>query len=283
MIQEGIKTANYREITKWNEVVQGGINAEILVVGSSRALVHFDCEYIEKVSGKSCYNLGFDGTTYPLQKLMLKLYLDKNEQPKEIIWSLDFHSFSDASNFYGFEQLIPYLSNYHVKEMLSLHKTPYYQFFIPIFRYSYNPKMKIIGLYSFLGNYSRKPILKKGYRYQDKVWDSTFINFVRRHPHGKDVAFERAIYKDFEIISYELNSMLNLTWILTPYYYEAIEKISNRGKIKEYFINSSDSLNISFYDMSNNSISKNKNLFYNGSHMNQKGVNSFMKILFYTN
>lgn len=35
-------------------------------------------------TGKTCYNLGFDGTTYPLQKLMLELYLSENKSPEEI-------------------------------------------------------------------------------------------------------------------------------------------------------------------------------------------------------
>ena len=52
MIQEGLKTSNYREVTKWNEVTQGGIDAQLLIVGSSRALVHFDLIEKEKASGK---------------------------------------------------------------------------------------------------------------------------------------------------------------------------------------------------------------------------------------
>ena len=160
MIKEGLKTSNYREVTKWNEVTQGGIDAQLLIVGSSRALVHFDCEYIQKVTGKTCYNLGFDGTTYPLQKLMLKLYLSKNKIPEKIIWSLDYHAFSEAPDYYGFEQLVPYQNNAYIKEMLSMHETPAYQFKIPIFRYSYNPKMKVIGLLSFCGGYKEEPVLK---------------------------------------------------------------------------------------------------------------------------
>ena len=84
MIQEGIKTTNYKEVTKWNEVVEGGIDAEHLVVGSSRAFVHFDMERLEEKTGKTGYNLGFNGFAYPQVKKTLELYLDRNVKPEKI-------------------------------------------------------------------------------------------------------------------------------------------------------------------------------------------------------
>jgi len=280
MIQEGIKTSNYREVTKWNEVITGGIDAEILIVGSSRALVHFDCEYIEKVTGKTCYNLGFDGTTYPLQKLMLELYLSRNQKPQELIWSLDFHSFSFSSDFYGFEQLIPYFDNLYIKGILALHKTPYYQFFIPLFRYSYNPKMKVIGLYSFLGNYEREPVIIKGYRHQDKVWDNTFNTFVSKNPQGEKVSFDKGLFQDFEHYAAKLNSTLKISWIITPYYVDAQKIFTNSNEIIELYSNSAKSLKIPFVDKTKDSIIFSKAYFYNGIHLNVKGVQNFSNSLF---
>ena len=74
-IQKGLKKSSYHEISKWNEVVQGGIDADILFVGSSRALVHFDPRIIERYTGKSSFNLGLDGSKFESQKLVLDLYL----------------------------------------------------------------------------------------------------------------------------------------------------------------------------------------------------------------
>lgn len=281
MIQEGLKTSNYREITKWNEVIEGGIDAQILIVGSSRALVHFDCEYIQKVTGKTCYNLGFDGTTFPLQKFMLELYLSGNTVPEKIIWSLDYHTFSEAPDYYGFEQLVPYQENPYVSKMLSLHQTPAYQFEIPVFRYSYNPKMKIIGLYSYLGKYRRDPILKYGYLKQDKNWDGTFEKFKQSTPNGYSVNFDQKIFEQFLDFSNELKEKSILTWVISPYFFEAEKMIVNHKEVKNQLKKEVLNLGVQLSDLSSTAISNSTENFYNGTHLSTKGVGEFMSVLFY--
>ncbi|TFV97255.1 hypothetical protein E4S40_00950 [Algoriphagus kandeliae] len=277
MIQEGLKTSNYREITKWNEVTQGGINAEILIVGSSRALVHFDCEYIEKATGKSCYNLGFDGTTYPLQKLMLELYLSNNIKPKELIWSLDYHSFTSVPDYYGFEQLVPYRENSYVQKMLSMHETPNYQFQIPLFRYSYNPKMKVIGIYSYFGKYHREPILIYGYRKQNKKWDGNFDLFKKQNSKGHNVVFKEELFHDFTALNQQLlNQKISIEWVVAPYLEEYNKLLYNRSELLELLYDTAGQLKAPFYDYSSSEISHSRNNFYNATHLNQQGMDSWM-------
>jgi hypothetical protein len=276
MIQEGLKTSNYREITKWNEVIEGGIDAEILIVGSSRALVHFDCEQIKKSTGKTCYNLGFDGTTYPLQKLMLELYLSQNKVPEKIIWSLDYHSFSDVPDFYGFEQLVPYQKNFFIRKILSMHEIPDYQFTVPLFRYSYNPKMKVIGLYSYVGKYHRDPVLRFGFRMQEKVWDFTFEEFVRNNPDGFSTIFDRMIFEQFILFNKKLSEDSLIIWVVPPYFREYNSKILNGHEILSLFESSADQLNINFMDYSNHLLGRDKENFYNANHLNRRGVERFM-------
>lgn len=279
MIQEGLKTSNYREITKWNEVIEGGIDAQILIVGSSRALVHFDCEYIQKVTGKTCYNLGFDGTSYPLQKLMLELYLTKNKIPRKIIWSLDYHMFSEAPDYYGFEQLVPHQENPYVSKMLALHQTQSYQFEIPVFRYSFNPKMKVIGLFSFFGIYKMKPKLKYGFRIQNNVWDGTFEKFKQNHPKGYSVNFDEKIFEEFIDFNKELNKKSKLTWVISPYFFDAKKMIVNHEEVKENLKKEALNLGVQFSDLSVTAISNSTENFYNGTHLSTRGVEKFMLLL----
>ncbi|NVJ47336.1 MAG: hypothetical protein HWE07_09420 [Cytophagia bacterium] len=277
MIQEGLKTSNYREITKWDEVIQGGIDAELLIVGSSRALVHFDCEYIQKVTGKTCYNLGFDGTTFPLQKLMLELYLSQNKAPKEIIWSIDYHMFSRAPDYYGFEQLIPYQSNPFIRIMLSMHETPGYQLEIPIFRYSYNPKMKVIGLYSFFGKYESESVLKNGFRKQNKFWDGSFEEFKSNRKEVVFLNFEKKLFEEFLRLNQELLNNGSISWVISPYFFEYNAMIKNRSHLLKKFDSSANHLQIPLIDFSQHEISYEKYNFYNSSHLSKKGVESFLE------
>lgn len=279
MIQEGIKTANYREVTKWNEVIQGRIDAEILVIGSSRALVHFDCEYIEKVTGKSCYNLGFDGTSIPLQKLMFDLYLSKNEPPESLIWSLDFHSFTKNSDYYGFDQLVPYQDNEIIREILEIHKTESYKFDIPIFRYAFNPKMKFYGLASFLFDFGKEPIISKGYRKSAKTWELSADVAVDNKDKGEKIVLEEAIVRDFYQYIDSLKVKYDIRLILTPYYITKLRKFRNLSEAKEKLNAAAKAIGVNYLDLSATDLSIDQKNFYNESHMTIHGMNQMLRMI----
>ena len=270
MIQEGIKTANYREITKWNEVIQGGIDAEILVLGSSRALVHFDCEYIEKVTGKTCYNLGFDGTSIPLQKLMFDLYLSKNQAPESLIWSLDFHSF---------DQLVPYQDNEIIQKILDIHETPNYQFELPLFRYSFNPHMKFLGLASYLTDYAKEPIITKGYRKSTRTWGIGTDVPEDKEAKGKNIMMDEAIVRDFYQYIASLKAQYDITLIMTPYYITRLEKLQNLTELKEKINAAAEEIDVNYLDLSATDLSLDQSNFYNESHMTSQGMNQMLEMI----
>jgi hypothetical protein len=276
MIQEGIKTANYREITKWNEVIQGGIDAEILVVGSSRALVHFDCEYIEKVTGKTCYNLGFDGTSIPLQKLMFDLYLSKNKAPESLIWSLDFHSFTNKSDYYGFDQLVPYQENEIIQEILEIHETESYQFDLPIFRYSFNPQMKFYGLASYLIAYAKEPVITKGYRKSTRTWGVGADVAEDNEAKGENIVMDEAIVRGFYQYIASLKVQYDIRLIMTPYYITKLEKFRNLSEAKEKLTAAAEAIDVNYLDLSATDLSLDQNNFYNESHMTTQGMNHML-------
>lgn len=277
LINEGLRTSNYKDVSKWNEVISGGIDSELLIVGSSRALVHYDCEIIEKIIGKSCYNLGFDAANYEMQKIMLNLYLKSNSLPKEIIWTVDFQSFQNKDEFYGFEQLIPYQDKEEVKELLKLNKgIPSFLYEIPVIRYTFNPKMKFIGILNYLELKTRKPVLVKGYRKSDLEWDGKFEKFKDSLNNNLRYQFDEVMVNDFQNELRLLTSRgSKINVVIAPIYFEAKEIILNSDSI----LNSIESLcnesNINFFDFTNDSICFNKDMFYNGNHLNSKGAELF--------
>lgn len=278
-IQEGLKTSNYREVSKWNEIIEGGIDANILIVGSSRALVHFDCDMIEEATGNSCYNLGFDGTNYILQKKMLDLYLESNQLPKTIVWNVDFNSFELKDEFYGFEQLIPFRDKKTVRELLEMNKGfNHILYYLPIIRYTFNSKMKIIGLLNYFNLYSKGPGLSKGYKKQNKNWDGIFEK-VRENNNNERFIYEvdDFLFKDFEDELYSLNKRgVEIQLIISPIYYSAKDMVANVDSITSRIRYLSRINKYSFFDYSSDSIVYDKKYFYNGNHLNSKGVFAFM-------
>lgn len=283
IIQEGLKTSNYREISKWNEVIQGGIDAEILIVGSSRASVHFDCEMIESRTEMSCYNLGFDGTNYELQEKMLDLYLKSNILPKRLVWVIDFHSFEPLDEFYGFEQLVPYQDQKEVSELLKMNRiSGPYLYSIPIVRHTFNPKMKSIGFQNYFNIYSKGRPLTKGYNPQNIKWDGKFDHFQRMVKKEFTYQIDSLQFLNFEKKLNDLQKRgADIQLIIAPIYHEAKEMISNANSISIKLEKFSNLKGYEFLDYSSDSIGYSKGNFYNGNHLNSKGVKSFM-ILYLT-
>lgn len=277
LIQEGIKTSSYREIKKWNEVIEGGIDADILIVGSSRALVHFDPRIIEEKTGMTCYNLGLDGSKYGVQKKVLELYLEKNQKPKILIWSLDFHTFQDFEGIYRYEQFIPYWSEPKVKEILALNKGMNLSYLnIPIVRFFNNPRIKYRGLLAWASIKYWEPMLEKGYRITSKKWIGDLDEIFQEKREIK-MEFDFEQFEDFKKLNQNLmDRYVKVHWVISPYFKTAIEAITNRKKISSYLNQESLSIGVSFQDLSYSEISLSQDNFYNGGHMNQNGVIHFL-------
>lgn len=274
VIQEGLKTSNYREVSKWNEVIKGGIDANILIVGSSRALVHYDCELIEAATGKKCYNLGFDGTLFEHQQLILDLYLKNNKAPETLVWNVDFHSFEHSKEFYGFEQLIPYQEQLEIKLLLKANEvTDVLLYQIPVLRYSFNPKMKMVGLLNFFELYAVRPPLVKGYRKSDKVWDGAFDRFKEANAEGISYELEEQLFTQF---TDELNAFkhegISIVLVISPIYQDAKKLLRNTNQFTSRIRSLSQGDGFTFFDYSEDSINYSKDNFYNGSHLNRNGA-----------
>ncbi len=69
------------DIETWEDVYRGEVNAEVLVLGSSRALVHYSPKILADSLSHSVYNLGMDGSYFPAQYLIFKKQLEHNSPP----------------------------------------------------------------------------------------------------------------------------------------------------------------------------------------------------------
>lgn len=281
-IWEGIKKSSYREISKWNEVIEGGIDAEILIVGSSRALVHFDPRIIEEKTGMTCYNLGLDGSKYEAQRKVLELYLEKNEKPKILIWSLDFGSFEEVEGIYRYEQFIPFWSESKVKEILSLNKRMELEYLdFPIIRYSNNSAIKYRGILSWFSLKLWEPNLVKGYRVTREKRNGELMK-IDSFPDGViSIGFNKELFLDFLKLTKDLKENdIETKWIVSPYFEAAFNAIINRQDFIKLLSQESSNLEVEFIDYSFSEISLHEENFYNGSHLSLQGVRSFIEKIY---
>ena len=66
----------------WNHIMEGKAGTDILISGSSRALINFDCEKISQGTGRRCYNIGLDGSHLDCELPLFKTYLKYNPNCK---------------------------------------------------------------------------------------------------------------------------------------------------------------------------------------------------------
>ena len=235
-------------------------------MGSSRALHHYDPDIITNITLKSCYNAGFDGNgillNYPLLDEIIKRY-----SPQLIIYDLadgfdllerdDNHKFiSVAKPFYGkypelknvFED-VDWLENY---KMLSN-------------MYQYNSNWFNI-LSGFLPHNDGK---SNGYDPRSgTIADDHFFPAVNSDGDFDDVKM-KYMYK---FIAKCKEKGVSLVFVMSPFYYK------RESDVVDEFKHYCSIHHIPFWDYSDIYLGNNS-LFYDGSHMNEKGASRFSEII----
>jgi hypothetical protein len=265
-----------KEYSTWNAIIDGKINSDIVIYGSSRAWKHIDPSMISKALGVSTYNLGIDGHNFWLQYLRHSMLLEKNTKPKIIILSLDVFTLQKVDDLYNSEQFLPYmLWNDKIKNAtISYNGFKSIDYEIPLVRYfgrgtAIQTAMKT--------NNTLERI--RGYQGQDEQWNDDF-NKAKKARKNYQKALDSATIVLFEKFLLECKSKnIKLLFVYSPEYIDGQKFVKNRGKIISIYQEFSQKYNIPFYNYSYDTISYQKKYFYNASHLNRTGAELFTKKL----
>lgn len=286
-ILDGVISYGYHNTTDgdygvWNKILNGKINTEILINGSSRALVHFDCNIIEKTTNKTCYNIGLDGSPINSQLHQIELYFRENKPPQYFIQVVDI-TLGGGKPFYSKpSQYIPYLHEDSIyNRLVDFEPEFFYYKYIPMYGYaSYNNQIKyslnyLIGSNTLIHNFNRI----KGYRPTDAQWTSDFEHF-KQNIDGKTVLGigKSAIDTLSSVImkAQKFNSIVILVY--PPQYYEFANIASNKAELMAKYKEIANNNNCYFWDFTELELCKEKKYFYNSQHLNQTGASLFSEI-----
>lgn len=70
-------------------IIQGKINKDLIVIGSSRGARNISAGYIGTNLNMSSFNISYPGSNVLFHDFLLDLYLKHNEKPKILVWSID--------------------------------------------------------------------------------------------------------------------------------------------------------------------------------------------------
>lgn len=267
------------EFSTWNAIIDGNLNSEMYIYGSSRGCFHFNPIIIEDSLGMPVYNLGINGHTFNIEYLRHKLALKYNKSPKYIILSLEPSALSKG-NLFNQDQFLPYMlwDRTFYKYMSKFKGFVFLDYTIPLIRYYGNLKMINEAIRMYLNpKVNNNKIRIKGYEGKDMVWSSDFDNAKKRLKEY-EIEIDNSTYDLFLQFLKECQQQnIKVILVYSPIYIDGQKFIKNQNDIIKIYQNIANEYNLEYLDYTQDSICYNKNYFYNAMHLNKTGAEIFTK------
>ena len=280
----GLRRLHNGDFGVWNALVSGDINADVLVVGGSRALVDVDCEVVTKALAMSCFNIGLDGSPHNLQEPMLETYLNHNRAPRLAILSADISSLTNARGAYNPQQYLPYLDERPLYEALgTLDVSVWKQRYLPLYGFAHHGSFLTLSAIEGLLKHAETgaPARVQGHLAVDIQWDGAFDNFMREvGERGKTFPVEQtAVAHVAHMIAMLRARGARVGVFYSPEWREMHHFELNRSEVLSSYRAVATNNGAAFLDYSDSPLSLDRSYFYNSQHMNRRGATIFSRAL----
>ena len=252
-------------IEGWFNLMYEQIDADIVIVGSSRAKNHIDPVILDSILHTNAYNLGMSGTRIRLQTAQYDLYSSHNKKPDVIVFCIDVFSLVSIERVALREQYFPFFWDRRFRKAIFpiIHFTASERF-IPFYRY-YPGELG--------GMLKRYPESRKGFYAFDEQWDSPEVNSV---PFEKEEPLQ-ALFEQF--VENAVEDGVKMVFVLPPLYYEKARRVRALDEMLEYYTEFGKKNQIPLFNYYFSDISKDSTNFMDPNHLNRKGAEAFSETL----
>ncbi len=254
----------------WRDLIQGTVDASVVVLGNSRSASDFDTYVMDSALGVRSYDLQMKGCSFDRLSYMYELYRKLNRKPDVVLTCMDNWSMSPTMEVPYREQFFPLFHHKEFRETVFPKESfSWGEKYIPMWRWhSYNP-------ISFLVWYPKKT--RQGYE------PHTVGGYPFYLPHSDSVYFFEnpdTIYPIWESFLEKNNADSVKTVLVFPPLYSKVLYASGH---KERMHAVTDSLAARFgafvLDYDGQSICADSTCFQDYYHLNTKGARAFTTIL----
>lgn len=237
------------------------VHIDYIFLGSSRTENHIDCDVIEKITGKSCINLGLQAGRIKDYRIIVELLQSNAVYFDKLFIQIDYsYNFDDYSK--GFlAQLMPFVKNDNLPEVRYQElELPFY-YDLPYLRFASNEKK--IGFRETLLQWFEKPVnadLNNGFSPLYGVGGAISGHFPEKIASSNEALDDIIEYLEEE----------KLVLFTAPY--------CRNGKNRESFMNQLKSRYPTLKDYSS-LFDDNGEYFVNCGHLNKEGAQKFTGIL----
>lgn len=277
MITTGLKKSDIRKYSTWNDIYKGGLDADLVVIGSSQAWCGYSTYILDTVLNLNSYNLGFDGHPIDYQILRYSTYRRFNSKPKVILINTVFWSTLGitAAEQYEREQFFPYITDDTLISLVKdVKKITWFDRHLPLYRYFGYREDFENGISSFLGEtqfyYGG---MHKGFKSKNESWDQGPIL-------SKDTLITQTVKEEAVSIldSFTKESCqkgIKVVFVKSPIYYPLTTKFTNVSEIDSVYESISQKYGVPILDYSHSTITMDSSYFVNPTHLNTKGAEAF--------
>lgn len=270
------KRLQFSPFAVWNDIYGRKIDADVLIMGSSRAYVQFNPAILDTMLHTNCYNMGMNGRAADSQILRYSVFRHcQNKKPKVIVYEVS-HGTMQKSNGYERFQFLPYLHDpylwrlYRKQENFSLA-----DFLLPSWRFlGQQDFVKKMLTPSSKSGYETP--LYKGFRSYDRKWDGGELRKQSSVSYTKD----STIIRQFRAFLAECrDDSIQVVLVSSPFYIGGTRKMADSTGMHTMFARIAADFDVPYLDYTYDELSYDTTYFYNTMHLNKTGADLFSQKL----
>lgn len=278
IISSGLRRTDIRKYAVWNDIHHATIDADLVVIGSSRAWCAYNTYLLDSLLHCNSYNLGIDGHSLNMQLIRYETYRRFNPAPKVIVLNTDFISTFNvnADPQYEREQFFPYITD---KELIASVKDEknlsLLERCFPLVRYFGYREDIATGVTSFFGRtVFPDGGMHKGYRGNNYPW---------REPRTDTLYHVVVDSSQVQLLDSFVSQIqaegINVFFVESPVYMPLEDCYEGVDKFNSILDCISKSHGVRVFDYTQESFCWNRNYFYDAGHLNSRGSEVFTRML----
>lgn len=255
-----------RKYAVWNDILHTDIDADVLIMGNSRAWCQYSPLILDSILGTNAYNLGLDGSCFDRQIARYDIYRHyQSTRPKCIIQNVEYFTLGKTIG-YEREQFMPYMMYpYFRKRICEVEPFKKLELYVPMYRYYKN------NFYTYY--FEDDDTLVKGYHSSDIPWDGSKMRDTKPYYHEVDSGTLN-MFIDF-VESIKRDDDVTLIFVMAPLYKDVRNIVLNMDEIHQIYRDLSKQHDIPLLDYSDCYLSQDTAYFYNATHLNKLGAELF--------
>lgn len=276
-IHEGMRRNPKGVYEKYTTVFLKKNSYNSLVLGSSRAEMHFDVSLFDSITGLHSFNAGVSGGTTRMAYVILKSYTLNSKLPETVFLECDFHiSHVKTDTIFNFSRYFPFLSNPTLYQGFKAIDPRFRQFkYNPLYSLPYSG---IHGLSTALRGWTGK-----SGSYDDAYQNGFYKNAAGQYNHYNTSPFYGSIHPETRhyldsIIGFCRDNHCRLIFTMSPVYKDARKEVINRERIISQYQNIAAIHHIPLLNYSADTSICNHNTFFDDDyHMLYSGARFFTR------